>query len=147
MEFLMNSAKPLCKLGCHLRAVLPGSYTIRVVETHDIADPATRACLKAGILSLTEAGYDVFVWACTPCTAGCPWQRVNKTKGVYHGDMEAAETIIDAAADLCERAKGVGGHFAWEWGTRWELCKNKRIDELYEKRKRKRASWRRVLRV
>ena len=94
------------------KATPKGSHTIRVTEIDNLADPATLACLKAGIDCLSASGYKVFVWASTPCTAGCPWQRLNKAKGVKHGDMETAKVIIDAAADLCERAEAAGGFFA-----------------------------------
>ena len=62
--------------------VVGRSLTGRVTEALKLADLCTVTTLHAIVTVAEHMNIDVHFWISIPCTAGCTWQRINRTKGL-----------------------------------------------------------------
>ena len=96
---------------------------VRGTEALDITKEDTVNAFLFIMELASSCGMQVHVWASIPCTAGCPWEYVNSSRGIQTGNPEATVTIIHNVGALCKRAVELEGDFTWEWSERTELWK------------------------
>ena len=91
------------------QSVVPGVLAIRLTKESDLSLKQTRRALHGVIREAYLVGCATSVWASTPCTAGCPWQRLNAAIGASCGDVEFSNRLIHAAIAICRHAARYGG--------------------------------------
>ena len=110
--------------------VPPRCAAIRVTARDDLTFQKTYKVLRDIIRHALKLGVHVLTWASTPCTAGCPWQRINRALGRASGDEQMTNALNQNATKLCKLTLTFGGYFAREWPERCDLWKDPRVQEL-----------------
>ena len=102
----------------------------RVLRLTMVDDPTTEASLQAALRAVTNAapGEYTHLWAPLPCTAGCPWQHLNKkypsalmkTEKNMHIFVKLIVNFEKVAREVVEQ----GGDVSFEWPTGRALWKH-----------------------
>eukprot|EP00974_Lingulodinium_polyedra_P024938 2411873-Lingulodinium_polyedra.AAC.1 len=108
VETLVQQARALILTGTHghvllelccapdselAAAVVDHSIAVRVTAQDDMTKKSTRRALHR-LVRLCQL-YDIVldVWVSIPCTAGCPWSRINDLLGIPTGDIDLARAL------------------------------------------------------
>ena len=91
------------------------ALSIRITQGVDATSSATKKAIHHIIRVAAHLKIAVHGWVSVPCTAGCPWARVNNSLGVQTGDPELTDDLIVTALAVCRHIDSVGGYVHWEW--------------------------------
>ena len=113
-----------------------GCEVDRITIEHDFT---TETSLKRSIAAAREAadkGYYLALWGSLPCTAGCPWQLLNKKhktarkKLAQH--MRIFHMLILNFRKLAEVVHGLGGDVHFEWPRACTLWRHPKVVEMLQ---------------
>ena len=101
-----------CDPDSNLSALVPSHcVAIRCTKATDITNDETLRVFLHIMGVANKRGIRIHIWASIPCTAGCPWEYVNASKGISTGDPEATITMIQNVGALCQQAVAFNGDF------------------------------------
>ena len=125
---------PTSKIGANKT---DGCEVLRLTEDIDMTTPnGLRVALDAVDRAKKEGIY-VALWASLPCTAGCPWQRLNRKRKSARKKIRQHKIVFNKLMDnfviLAGAVDECNGDIHFEWPANCSLWKDHKVRNLADK--------------
>jgi hypothetical protein len=114
-----------------------GCVVVRLTAEHDLT---TKAGLDHAIHAVASTPKDQYIhlWGSLPCTAGSPWQRINRARNPGAEEKiermkEIMKILLKNFVAVGEEVLARGGDVSFEWPAACELWKHPDVEEMVQR--------------
>jgi hypothetical protein len=112
------------------RSVPNEAALLRITSDIDILNKDTQSLISSVIGFAGRLEVYLHAWVSIPFTAGCRWKASNEAHGVYTGDLEKTELLIDVVIGIFGQVTKNQGGFSWEGPSTNALWNNRSVQKL-----------------